>query len=469
MRTTTIKLNEAATIKARARGLLRDVDAALKDKALPKVMRDALNGLRSALTKTWGDLESEAGDEETKEAKASIGVWLESRLHSDFTMRADDIFGSGYITRSERIALSVGIGAALDAFNVEIASAAPQLYQRGLYDEPPAEDEGGPVAQATEAAQMDIEITPLTEASEAAASGRVPIKIITPGWGSSGYYPAEVLKRDGPQVFPKGTHMYWNHATPQEEAQRPEGDLDDLAGVFVSDARWRDDGPTGPGLYSEAKVFSDYEKSVREKGPHIGVSIRTGGRVRRGEAEGRQGPIVEQLIRTPRTSVDFVTLPGAGGQILVESRRNAQGTVAAGNMEVKMNELQEVQEALRKATDENKRLAERLLLREACDFVVETLAQHRDLPALTRNRLIESLSKNPSLKDGALDRDAFKTVIEAAVKEEMDYLAKVAGHGRISGMGSARFDENAGATLESAFKSMGLSESAAKIAAADRG
>jgi len=39
------------------------------------------------------------------------------------------------------------------------------------------------------------------------------IKLIAPGKGSSAFYPAEVLKRDGPQVFKAGTHVYLNHPT----------------------------------------------------------------------------------------------------------------------------------------------------------------------------------------------------------------------------------------------------------------
>ena len=51
----------------------------------------------------------------------------------------------------------------------------------------------------------------------------VPIKIIQPGWGSSGYYPKDVLERDGSKVFTKGVKMYWNHQTISEEYERQIG------------------------------------------------------------------------------------------------------------------------------------------------------------------------------------------------------------------------------------------------------
>ena len=51
-----------------------------------------------------------------EEAKAMM-EWLESRIHLEFTRIADDLFGDGFLTREERIALSGLIGDALDAFH----------------------------------------------------------------------------------------------------------------------------------------------------------------------------------------------------------------------------------------------------------------------------------------------------------------------------------------------------------------
>lgn len=144
--------------------------------------------------------------------------------------------------------------------------------------------------------------------------GSIPIKIIQPGWGSSGYYPADVLERDGPKVFTKGMHMYWNHPTQSEEAERPERSLNDLAGVLLSDARWESNGPKGPGLYADAKVFENYRGAVDDMAEHIGVSIRAMGKAQQGTVEGRRGPLITEL--TAGRSTDFVTAPGAGGEII---------------------------------------------------------------------------------------------------------------------------------------------------------
>lgn len=144
--------------------------------------------------------------------------------------------------------------------------------------------------------------------------GTVPIKLISPGWGSKGYYSAEVLKRDGPKAWPAGTHMYLDHPSLTEAMDRPERSVRDLAAVLETGARWSDTHPQGPGLYAEANVFPPFREAIAAMAPHIGVSIRARGTGRQGEAEGRTGPIVESI--DDGLSCDFVTKAGRGGQVL---------------------------------------------------------------------------------------------------------------------------------------------------------
>lgn len=57
-------LAEAATIKARARALLRDLDSLLADKQLSQDLTDQLGGMRAALKRKWADLvDAPAADE----------------------------------------------------------------------------------------------------------------------------------------------------------------------------------------------------------------------------------------------------------------------------------------------------------------------------------------------------------------------------------------------------------------------
>jgi len=105
------------------------------------------------------------------------------------------------------------------------------------------------------------------ESKNSSNVSNIPVKLIAPGWGSFAYYTKDVLKEAATnKVFAKGTHMYWNHATSTEEPERPEGDLNNLAAVLTTDAKWDDNGAKGPGLYASAKIFSDYSQQVTEKG-----------------------------------------------------------------------------------------------------------------------------------------------------------------------------------------------------------
>lgn len=147
------------------------------------------------------------------------------------------------------------------------------------------------------------------------SDGTVPIKVISPGWGSSGFYSAEVLQQaEADRVWPRGTQMYLDHPTATERTDRPERSLRDLAAVTETDAVWRDDPLEGPGLYAESRVFSQWREQVAEMAPHIGVSIRATAESSSGEAEGRKGRIIDRLVEG--LSIDFVTKAGRGGAVL---------------------------------------------------------------------------------------------------------------------------------------------------------
>jgi hypothetical protein len=344
-----------------------------------------------------------------------------------------------------------------------------------------------------EEAAIGAEFVPLVEGT-LRRDGTVPVKLIQPGWGSSGFYPAEVLERDGPIVFPAKTKMYWNHPTLSEEAERPEGDLRNLAAELVSGARWEAAGVAGPGLYADAKVFGPYQAAVEELAPHIGVSIRAAGRAVAGEAEGRQGRIVQQLVNA--RSVDFVTEPGAGGQIIsmFEAARRGEGRGARGEdasvpsndngalqaqeaieMEELQTQLAEAQQRIEELQTANARLAEALVLRDVRSLAGEVLAE-ANLPEVTRRRLLGTVATNPPIgEDGQLDALALRQRVTEAITAEQQYLAEAAGYGagRIQGIGGGQaggqVDEAAvQARMAEAFRTLGLSEASAQQAASGR-
>lgn len=235
----------------------------------------------------------------------------------------------------------------------------------------------------------------------------IPIKIIGPGWGSMAYYSKEMLQRDGPKVYTKGTHMYWNHATEAEESQRPEGDLSNLAAVLTEDASWKDHGPKGPGLYSKAKVFSDYATQVAEKGPHIGISINAAIKGKEGTAEGRTGRIAEQLVRA--FSADFVTRAGAGGAPVVPVQESARG-----HQERTMTpEEQTAQDAI---VRENASLKARLALVEESQnqiLAIATVAATLKEANIPFNQaLLERACQRPTMKEGKLDPEWVKACVK---------------------------------------------------------
>lgn len=166
----------------------------------------------------------------------------------------------------------------------------------------------------------------ITEAStltvtESPTPGRVRLQLIDAGWGSSGYYSPQVLENAATeQVFGKGTHVFFDHPSESERHDRPERSVRDLAMVLDEDATYD---PASSALVAEAKVIGPYRDLVTDDVfmEAVGMSIRASADTTIGEADGRKGTIVTQLIEG--VSVDLVTRAGRGGRILaaVESAR----------------------------------------------------------------------------------------------------------------------------------------------------
>ena len=143
--------------------------------------------------------------------------------------------------------------------------------------------------------ELRNEYTSISEAQFIPGSDTFLIKIIGPGWGSSGFYSKEVLKNSA-RLYSAGVHMYLNHSTRSEQKERPERDLNDLAGYLNRDSAWYDEnGHLGPGLYQECRVFPKHLEFIKSAAKIIGVSHYVLGKTRNGIADGRTGPIVESI------------------------------------------------------------------------------------------------------------------------------------------------------------------------------
>lgn len=144
-------------------------------------------------------------------------------------------------------------------------------------------------------------------------------------WGSSAFYPAEVLERDASTVFVAGTQMYENHLSDSEIYERPEGDVSKLIGKLISDGVFEADNPEGPGVYADVEFYESYGSRINEIGEDIGLSVHGSADYIEGEKDGRYGRIVTRLLNV--RSVDVVTKAGAGGKLvsIIESARQQAG------------------------------------------------------------------------------------------------------------------------------------------------
>ncbi|QCX75489.1 hypothetical protein C9F11_09000 [Streptomyces sp. YIM 121038] len=128
--------------------------------------------------------------------------------------------------------------------------------------------------------------------------------------GASGYYPAEVLRRDGPTAFPAGTHVYSDHPTPDEDSERPERSVKDLIGYLVDAARF-EESADGRGLFARIQFIPEFRTRLATLAPVIGLSIRAAGEVEEAPSGRRTITSITQGL-----SADVVTRACAGGRLV---------------------------------------------------------------------------------------------------------------------------------------------------------
>lgn len=161
------------------------------------------------------------------------------------------------------------------------------------------------------------------------------VRLITEGQGSTGVYTREALQGSFAEAFPVGTHMYIDHATDVESYERPEGTLTRLAAVIAETPYWRDD--PEPGMYATVEVVEQWAPFIEQVADIIGVSIHCGATLVQGDDIVTSGeplpPVIESFIPSPVNSVDFVTVPGAGGRLVeaLESFKKGNAIIDSSN------------------------------------------------------------------------------------------------------------------------------------------
>ena len=262
-------------------------------------------------------------------------------------------------------------------------------------------------------------------------------------WGSSAYYPGEVLERDGARVFTKGLAMYADHPTESDAYERPERSIKDMVGKLISEAVYGDEGE-GPGLYADVEFYDSFLSEINEKHQDVGLSVRATGLTEWAEMDGREGPVLVGLLAAD--SVDVVTRAGAGGKLtsILESDRETAGRpitrkeaqsvtdVTKEDFDLFKTELVEaiagipaaIAESLKPAIVEPVEKTAEELAAEAAALendkvepveidhaaIVEALAAN-NLPAVTSKKIVESIKAGATLEDAVKEqtelREAF--------------------------------------------------------------
>lgn len=142
-------------------------------------------------------------------------------------------------------------------------------------------------------------------------------------WGSSAYYPRDILERDGTRVFTAGLPMYADHPRDSDNWERPERSVHDMIGKLTSDAVFEEG--EEPGLYADVEFYDSFVSRINELKEDVGLSVRATGLTEDAEMDGRFGPVLVGLLAAD--SVDVVTRAGAGGKLtsILESDREIAG------------------------------------------------------------------------------------------------------------------------------------------------
>lgn len=305
----------------------------------------------------------------------------------------------------------------------------------------------------SESADIDITTGEIALVEKAISNdGTVMLKLISEGVGSSGYYSADVLKRDGPKVFTKGLFNLIDHPTSQQEKERPEGSVLNVGSTLKEDAKWYDSWKDkngidqGAGLYAPATVKPTFREDLSVIANDIGMSIRAKGKARKGLVDGVEMPIIESIDKA--LSVDYVTLPGRGGRVIdmMESAKNVSTLVIkeeTNTMAVDEMEFTKLQEANRKLSDQVARLTEATARATALQSVDSVLTTYPTLPKSAKARVRRAFESNELAftESGTLDTTKLVESIKNAVADETAYLTQL-GVGTVRGLGSIPLTEH---------------------------
>lgn len=144
-----------------------------------------------------------------------------------------------------------------------------------------------------------------------ASDGSYPVTLLTPGQGATAYYSEEVVSRDAPAAFPKGTHVYLDHL--QEGEQRTAAKI---LGTLIEDTKIREGDGAAVNRFKPVSRWADLVADVHSI---AGLSINAAGSAKLGMVDGRSTRIAESIDYSVTNSVDLVSYPGRPGSGFTES------------------------------------------------------------------------------------------------------------------------------------------------------
>lgn len=308
-----------------------------------------------------------------------------------------------------------------------------------------------------------------------AKPGTIEVHIIRPGRGSSGYYFEDVLKKAVESgVYPAGMLMHWDHPTRQQEEDQPARVTGTIAAVLAENAQYREEGDPdawdGPGPYALAEVRPKYQEDLKWLAGKIGVSHYVDGLSKEGEGpDGKKGRIITELLPSPFNSVDFVTIPGAGGhsrfnevaerekeeemapdkqlsirlseimtsdpEVVKEIRKQvAEELQIESQTEAQKKKMAEAETRIKTLEAENRDLRAKVAEKAAREFVTAEVGK-ANLPESVGKALTESLVKQAVLaEDGSIDAVKFGLIVSEAIKAKQTEVADILRESGTSGV-----------------------------------
>lgn len=259
--------------------------------------------------------------------------------------------------------------------------------------------------------------------------GTYEVTLLTPGQGTTAYYTEELIERDAPAAFPKGTHVYLDHL--QEGEVRT---TQKLVGTLVEDTTIRESDGAAINRLKPFRHWADFVEDIREA---VALSINSAGKAVEGMIEGKKVVLAESLTPSVMNTVDIVPWGGRQGSGFNESLQSAlnhadeddqagdpdagdenegtkmeldEASVTALSLAISKEVGATLAEALAPKPTEKDENADRLETVEAVQAV-----ESAEVPASVKTRLLEGI------KDGSLGVDAVKAEVAqvVALREEI--------------------------------------------------